>query len=321
MLYLIKGNENYFIDEEIRKIKQDLFKKNKSVEVINFYETASFEDIIMSISNIDIFSTNKLIVFKNIYLLNSKNKFNKKEIDIFLNEISENYSNVEIIFSQYLEKNDSSFVPSAIFKYLEKNAIVKEVSKINERDVFQFTNKLIKEKGGKIEHSYVLREFLSFLPNDLTLISNEIDKLLLENKTITSSMIFDNNLIVSSNIDWAFSNALIKYGNIGEIFRKFYEQLNYGNSGVKILEQISGVLYDSQRIYFLKLELNSLDDVAQKGNINIYRVKMLDSFILKIGYETIKKLIKKLSKLDLDIKKGLIDENLGIKIFMLNLLI
>ena len=69
-----------------------------------------------------------------------------------------------------------------------------------------------------------------------------------------------------------------------------------------------------------KLELDSLEDVAQKSGINIYRVKLLDSFVIKVGYETIKKLIKSLAQLDVDIKKGLIDENLGIKTFMLTLL-
>ena len=66
-------------------------------------------------------------------------------------------------------------------------------------------------------------------------------------------------------------------------------------------------MYDSQYIYFLKLELDSLEDVAQKSGINIYRVKLLDSFVIKVGYETIKKLIKSLAQLDVDIKKGLID--------------
>ena len=185
--------------------------------------------------------------------------------------------------------------------------------------MFQFVSKLISSKGGKID-SYVLHEFLSFLPNDLSLINNEIDKLLIENKNITSSMIIDNNLSLSSNIEWAFSNALIKYGNIADIFRKFYEQLNFGSTGINILEQITRILYDTQYIYFLKLELDSLEDVAQKSGINIYRVKLLDSFVIKVGYETIKKLIKSLAQLDVDIKKGLIDENLGIKTFMLTLL-
>jgi DNA polymerase III, delta subunit len=113
---------------------------------------------------------------------------------------------------------------------------------------------------------------------------------------------------------------LIKYGNIADIFRKFYEQLNFGSTGINILEQITRILYDTQYIYFLKLELDSLEDVAQKSGINIYRVKLLDSFVIKVGYETIKKLIKSLAQLDVDIKKGLIDENLGIKTFMLTLL-
>lgn len=319
MMYLIKGNENYFIDSKIEEIKSELAKKNKSIKVISFFEHANFEDIIVAISNIDIFSTNKLIIFKNMDFLNEKTKINKNIIDMFLLELNNIDENTEIIFSQFIEKNDPNFVPSPIFKYIEKKAINFNVKKIDDREVFQFVSKLISSKGGKID-SYVLHEFLSFLPNDLSLINNEIDKLLIENKNITSSMIIDNNLSLSSNIEWAFSNALIKYGNIADIFRKFYEQLNFGSTGINILEQITRILYDTQYIYFLKLELDSLEDVAQKSGINIYRVKLLDSFVIKVGYETIKKLIKSLAQLDVDIKKGLIDENLGIKTFMLTLL-
>ena len=77
MMYLIKGNENYFIDSKIEEIKSELAKKNKSLKVISFFEHANFEDIIVAISNIDIFSTNKLIIFKNMDFLNEKTKINK----------------------------------------------------------------------------------------------------------------------------------------------------------------------------------------------------------------------------------------------------
>jgi len=195
-----KGFNYYFIDSKIEEIKSELAKKNKSLKVISFFEHANFEDIIVAISNIDIFSTNKLIIFKNMDFLNEKTKINKNIIDMFLLELNNIDENTEIIFSQFIEKNDPNFAPSPIFKYIEKKAINFNVKKIDDREVFQFVSKLISSKGGKID-SYVLHEFLSFLPNDLSLINNEIDKLLIENKNITSSMIIDNNLSLSSNIE------------------------------------------------------------------------------------------------------------------------
>ena len=118
MMYLIKGNENYFIDSKIEEIKLELAKKNKSLKVISFFEHANFEDIIVAISNIDIFSTNKLIIFKNMDFLNEKTKINKNtKEEAKLVAYDSNYNKIE----------DIHIEPSSTVMTIEVKNIDKEV--------------------------------------------------------------------------------------------------------------------------------------------------------------------------------------------------
>ncbi|CRH49007.1 Uncharacterised protein [Chlamydia trachomatis] len=48
------------------------------------------------------------------------------------------------------------------------------------------------------------------MPNNLSLIENEIDKLLLINKEITNDIVNQNNFSVANNIEFALSDAVLK---------------------------------------------------------------------------------------------------------------
>ncbi|WP_412031383.1 DNA polymerase III subunit delta [Metamycoplasma buccale] len=318
-MYLIKGNENYFILQEIEKIKNSLLKEyGEELEIYNFSLNINIDEAINLITNVEIFSNKKLIIFKDLDFLNAKIKKDKKEIDEFLYLLAQVPNDVEIIFSYYIEKYDRNFLASPIFKFLENNAINIEVSKISDRNLLNFVNKLIVDKGGQIEQ-YALVELLSFLPNDICLIENEINKLLSESKNITLDMIENNNMIISSNIDFAFSDAIIKFNNTANVLRKFDEQINYGVSPIQIINQISNVLNDAQQLYFEIQNNNTLDEISKSWNVHIFRIKLISGFLNKLGYERIKELIIKLALLDSDIKKGLIDDYVGIKTFILDL--
>ena len=57
-MYLIKGDENFFINQNLEDIKEKIINKQtnkKQLKVINFYLNANFEEIIDALSNIDMF--------------------------------------------------------------------------------------------------------------------------------------------------------------------------------------------------------------------------------------------------------------------------
>lgn len=321
-MYLIKGDENFFINQNLEDIKEKIINKQankKQLKVINFYLNANFEEIIDALSNIDMFYSKKLIIFQNIDFLNSKAKVSESACNEILYLLKHLDEDIEIIFTQYIEKYDKNFSPSKIYKFVEDNAKIIEANKINDHELFPYINKLVHDKGGTIEASACIG-LISAFPNDLALINNEIDKLFLLSKNITTAMVSENNLTISDNLDWSFSNSLIKYNNIIEILQKFKEQLNFGVNGSQIINQISTILYDSHYFILLRKKYSSDGDIAKVLGIHEYRVKLIKDFVLKKGVEKIENLILTLSQIDIDIKNGLIDETLAIKTFILDLI-
>ena len=65
-MYLIKGDENFFINQNLEDIKEKIINKQankKQLKVINFYLNANFEEIIDALSNIDMFYSKKINYF------------------------------------------------------------------------------------------------------------------------------------------------------------------------------------------------------------------------------------------------------------------
>lgn len=318
-MYLIKGDENYFIEQKTREIVQNFaLQNNHEIRVINYSIDIDIEKFVSEIFDVDIFSPKKIIVLQNIDFLNAKSKIKPTLLDEIIHILETKNDDIEIVFTQYIAKYDKTFTPSKVFNFLLNNAVVIDCKKLSDWALTQFVAKMIEQKGGKTDVWTVTTLLLS-LPNDLQIINNEIDRLMLLNKNITIQMIQNNTLNIGSNIDFAFSNAFIDYSSISEIIAKLQEQLNYGISASQIISQMTNILYDAQWLYFLKNKYSSDAEINKILNMNEYKLKLTRSFLEKIGYSKIKKLTTKLAKLDKDIKLGYVDEIIGIETFMLNL--
>ncbi|MBN0970785.1 DNA polymerase III subunit delta [Mycoplasma phocoeninasale] len=318
-MYLIKGNENYFIKLEIKKIIDKLKKEHNNLEIHTFFQSINLQELSDVLFNSDIFSTPKVIIVENPDFFNSKIKINHDKVSDFLFFLKNEIDTNTIIFTQEIQKYDRNFSPSSVFKEIEKQAKIVEVNKIADRDLAKYIKKLVKEKGGEIDE-YALSQFLTAVPNDLTLIESEIDKLLLQDSHITEAMIISGNVVSSSNTDFAFSDAILKQLSAQIILFHYNEQLNYGVSAAQIISQIANIFVTAKNIAILKSNRFSQEEISNELNIHIYRVKLFQEFLNKITTGKLNFLIQELAKLELEIKKGNIEEELGLKWFMLNLI-
>ncbi|AWX69209.1 DNA polymerase III subunit delta [[Mycoplasma] anseris] len=319
-MYLIVGNEQYFIDKKVEELVLD-FKKNNGldIQIFNYSFDLDVEELISLIDTNDIFSSKKIILLKELNILNAKNKTNKQTLEDIIDLLKKSSNDLLIIFTKFQEKYDKSFSASLLFEFLNKEAIKITVEKLNDKSLFSFINNYVIEQGGKIEQTALI-ELLNNMPNNIELITNEINKLMLEDKFITEQMVRDNNLSLSNNIDFAFTNELLKFYNEKVIIKKYQEQLEYGVSPSNILNQIANVLNDVQNIYLLKSQKKDLETIAKELKIHIFRIKLFNTFLIKIGYEKIKFLINQLANLDYDIKNGKIDEENALNTFILELI-
>ncbi|WP_369086066.1 DNA polymerase III subunit delta [Metamycoplasma spumans] len=319
-MILITGNENYFIKKEIEKIIKEIENKNSiNLEIITFYDDVDLEQLSDTLFDNDIFSEQKLIIINNPIFFNSKNKYKKEEAIKFQNLIVEGDIYNHIIISQEIQKYDKTFVASDIFKKMKSESKVIEVEKINDKDMYKFVNSLIKERGATID-DLALIKFVSSMPNDLFLIEREIEKLLLLNNSITEKNIDDNNFSMSNNIEFALSDALLKFNSSSDIIKKINEQISFGQSNSQVIAQIASIISQAKDInILLNLGLNA-QAISDEISMHIYRVKIFIDFIRKISENKLNNLIKVIAKYDEDLKKGLIEDSNALKSILLEII-
>ncbi|MGX9357801.1 DNA polymerase III subunit delta [Mycoplasma sp. 773] len=306
-MYLIKGNENFLINKKINEI----INKEKTIEVgdieiVKFYDFFTLEELSDALNNNSLFLNKKIILFKNPFIFNIKNKYaNSLCIDEFIKIINASLSdaNLILIFTQEINKYDKSFLASRAFAFINDNSTTINIEKISDKELFSFVYKMIKTKGGTIKDK-VLIDLLSMLPHNLEIIESEIDKLLLINKDISEKMINDNNYAVSNNIDFALSEAMLKCQDTKTIIKKINEQISYGIEHNYVISQISAILLNAKTIGILKSIKLTNDEIAKMLNIHIYRVKLHYDFFNRIDINTLNQLIIDLANIDLDFKKG-----------------
>ncbi|WP_170177213.1 DNA polymerase III subunit delta [[Mycoplasma] falconis] len=322
-MYLIQGSEPYFINQETKKITDKLMAEyDGGIEIIKFYEKVDLDSLSDALNDQDIFFTPKVIVLTNIDFLNGKKNTNKKEALAFLELLlSSDQSSNTIIIQQEIYKYDKNFTASNTYKSLQSKCKVINVEKLNEKSLYKFVRDIINQKGGNIDEQALI-EFVSMMPNNLMLIESEIDKFLIANKHITIDTINNNHFFMSNNIEFAISDALIKYASKDKILLTIKEALNYGLGLNLIISQIGSVLKDAKYIYLLKkITEKSLEKIASELNIHAYRAKLLYEFINKASLVKVDNLIKFLANLDLDLKSGKTEENVALNLLQVNLII
>ncbi|MBN4089482.1 DNA polymerase III subunit delta [Mycoplasma enhydrae] len=318
-MYLIRGDEQYFINQKIDEIlnaeKQAI---KEEIDLIKFYDFFSIEEFAETLSNLGLFSAKKVVIIKNPYFFNLKNKISKSVIDEFVQLIKQlnNAGNCTFIFSQEIYKYDTSFSPSSAYLFVSKFSKIIEANKLEERELFAFVYKMIKQKNATISE-ITLANFLVNMPNNLSLIESEIDKLILVDKNISQKMIDDNNFSMSNNIDFALTEAILKWKNPQDIVKKIQEQLNYGIDSNQILNQIASILINSKNIAVLKNTKPTNDEISKVINIHPYRVKLHREFLNKIGLKKLDSLITNIAKIDVELKQGKIKDEIFVDLLTL----
>ncbi|AZG68833.1 DNA polymerase III subunit delta [Mycoplasma struthionis] len=147
------------------------------------------------------------------------------------------------------------------------------------------------------------------MPSDLTILTKEIDKMLLLNNEIDKKAIENNNFFRSSNVEFALQDALLKKQSKAILIKKIKEQVDLGNPIIKIFSQINNIFIQAKKIAILK-NYYSNEDISKKLNMHIYRLSLFIDFVKKTSIAKINELIKKMTEIDIDFKRGYISEEI-----------
>ncbi|MGV2392983.1 UNVERIFIED_CONTAM: DNA polymerase III subunit delta [Campylobacter lari] len=312
---LIYGPEKFYIEQQVNNLKEK--NNHLAVEVFDF-ENKNIFDLFNIIASNNFFFENKLFLIYNCPYFTSKTikEEEKAILKDFFNIINSNHGDV------YVFINDDLEAKSKIVKNEFTNLFLKisdldifEAKKPGEKEIYNIALNLVKNYKLDINKD-ALELLINKLGTDITLINNEIAKLAAYNKKIDAD--FVDLSVEDANVSnaFSFSNSL-ESNDLGYIFKMYKEKINEGYEITVLISQVSQLLIIANQIYGYKQTNKTMDQLASDLNINVYRLKKVNTFLSKLGINKINKMIKTLARLDQDIKEGKTNDRIGFERFLI----
>lgn len=310
MIYLLYGTEDFLIKREIDKIIKKNQLQNCDINTYNLEET-DLKNIIDDASTYSLFSDKRMIVVENSYIFtgSSKKGHDTKSLEQYLKD--KNHSNI-LIFTVNHEKLDSR---KKIVTLIRENGIVLEFNEIAN------LNNLISELFGEYKIDYqTTRLLIDRVGNNLNLLNQEIKKIKTYKGTdyfITEDDIL--NLTVKTidiDIFHLIDNIILK--NKEKALESYYEMIKLGEEPIKIIVMLANQFRLIYQVKNLKKQGLSIFDMMSVLGQKKYPIEKALEKGRSLTDEQLIKNIESLANLDIQIKTGKIDKNIGLELFILN---
>lgn len=313
MIYLLYGKETLFIEKKIGEI----LKKNLIEEYsINKYdlEVDTLSNILEDAVTISMFGNQKGIVISNSYIFTGTTKKGNIEqnTDLLLSYLENPNPDTILIFTVSTEKLDER---KKITKQIKKTGSVINLNSISS------IHTLVKEMldGYQIDTKNI-QLLIDRVGQNLRILNQECEKIkIYKNKdlVITKEDIVG---LTSKNIDIdifkLIENIILK--NKEKALIAYQEMLKRNEEPIKIIVMLANQF----RIMYQAKELNkkgyTANDIASILEIHPYRLKLALEKSHNFESSTLLHYLNELADLDSNIKSGLVEKELGLELFILN---
>ncbi|WP_029513628.1 DNA polymerase III subunit delta [Mycoplasmopsis primatum] len=316
-MYFIYGNEKFFIEQEINKIKRN--NSDKTIEVFSFTNENIIDPLISLLNSQDLFNRKKLFLIYNLPFFDRKLSANDSAI---VNQIIEainvnQYDEFVFVNENIVDKN--KIVKNELSNFLFNNSkfqtIMIEASEVSSNEINKTIKMIAKKHNVNIDEE-AIRLLASKTSNDIMLLDQEIKKLSNETSQISANIVDISVDDLLTEDAFGFVNSF-ETNDLGIIWNKYKQKIIEGFDVSTLIGQISQILILAHQIYAYKVVGKSLDLLSKDLNINSYRIKKISFFLNKTGIKKIKKMINSLSSLDQDIKAGKINAEIGFERFLI----
>lgn len=311
-MYLLYGLEEFLINQEIDKIKNN--NNIDDIDIVRYdLENTKIENIIEDASSISLFGNKKLIIVDNSYIFTgtTNKKLIEQNTDILTSYLN-NPSNNIIIFKILKEKLDER---KKIVKLFKEKGIVKDFNRtnnINKYVVDMFDNY-------KIDNNNI-NLLIDRVGNNLEILNQEIEKIKQYKDTdlnVTSDDIIN---LTSKNIDTDFFTLIenIVSKNKEKALESYFEIIKE-EEPIKIIVVLSNkfrLIYQAKNLY---KKGYSEKDISNMLDAHPYVIKKCLETGRNYSDKTLLECLLKLANLDIDIKNGKIDKNIGLELFIMTL--
>jgi DNA polymerase-3 subunit delta len=297
---------NHYVEQKIKEFNLDPFNIIK----YDLLENSS-DDILEDLKTVSFFAEKKLILIRNIQEIEKEEEF---VLNDFISYLSN--PNPDVILMILLPEllKDSSILGQALFKY----AFIEKIKDMEKKDYPDFIKNMFRKYQYQITDDAV-EQLLDRTNLDFNLINQEAEKLMLfayDTKEINEKAVL---LLVSRNLEeniFELTNALLSK-NLTRTIEIFYDLIARNEDPLRILNNIVGKVRELMHTKLLIDKGYRQDMIAEHFHIKSGRAYYLVKNAQSIEFSQLENHLKKLSKLDYDIKSGKIDKKIGLELYLL----
>lgn len=315
MLYLIHGNDNYQILQELENIKKELLGEEQDLNIVwqegSILDPDEFQNQILQIS---LFAPKQLFIIKNL-VTKGKKEIQKKVAET-INNLSE--------FAQHIIFVEQETVSSEnpIFKVVKEKGKIKELKLLHGESLRKWILEKIKEKGIKIKVD-ALDLLMVLVGNNLFEMENEIEKLYLYCQEKEKQIIEKED--VENLCGWYFDVNIFQLvdavgeRNVKKTITTLLKLLDQGEDPLSILGMLG---YQFKNLLIVKSLVKrdlSEKEIIQKIGLHPFVVKKTINQASYFAEEELKEIYKNLLNIDLEIKTGVVSPQLALQIFLISL--
>lgn len=297
---------NHAIEEKIKASNVDAFNIMK----YDLLENDS-DDILEDMQTVSFFSEQKVIVIRNIDALEKEENY---IIESWIAYFEKPNPDVILIIALPELLKETTPLGAALFKY----AFIEKVKDMEKQDYPDFVRNMFKKFSYQITDA-AIDALLERTNLDFNLMAQEAEKLMLyayDTKEINEKAVL---LLVSRNLEeniFELTNALLSK-NQAKTIEIFYDLVARNEDPIRILNHIVGKVRELMHAKLLIEKGYHQDQIAEHFHIKSGRAYYLVKNAQSIPFQQLENHIKKLSKLDYDIKSGKIDKKLGLELYLL----
>ncbi len=309
-IYLYYSNNdfllNHAVEDKIKELNVDPFNIVKYDLLENPYD-----DVLEDLQTVSFFAEKKVIVVRNIQELEKADEY---LLQSYLNYFEKPNPDVVVIIVMNELLPESSALGAALFKF----AFIEKVKEMDKKEYPDFIRNMFKKYSYTITDD-AIEALLERTNLDFNLINQEAEKLMLfayETKEINERAVL---LLVSRNLEeniFELTNALLSK-NQAKTIEIFYDLIARNEDPLRILNNIVSKVRELMHTKLLLDKGYRQDQIAEHFHIKSGRAYYLVKNAQTIPFAQLENHLKKLSKLDYDIKSGKIDKKLGLELYLL----
>ncbi|MDD8048204.1 MAG: DNA polymerase III subunit delta [Thomasclavelia sp.] len=316
MIYIISGEERLLMDTKLKELKEKLKCNEENMNYTEYdLENDSLNDAYLDAITLPFFTDNKMVVIKNpTFLTTQKVKTNKEDADIFLKMIEEIDDSVNLVIFNFNNNFDKK---KKTVKQLLKVAKMYNFEQLSSNRISDACRKSIRARGATIDDD-ALDLLIARKGENLMSAASEVEKLCLYTKHIDLKAV---DSLVTKPLDenvFDLTGAILKR-DLNKAYSVYNDLKVLNEEPVKLIILIANSIRISYQVKVLSSKGYSNNEMARMLKTSPQRIYYVLKEIGAYNQNELLKLLDQLSNLDIKIKTGQIDKNIGLELFLMKL--